>query len=343
MDLYERQADPSDFVKEPLFSEVELGECWRSRLDEHQRTLTARVTQPDADVVSTLLDERTTLVRADALVWLRQLAPESIHAVVTDPPYSLIEYADENHRKLRNGHGGVWRIPPAFDGSTRSPLPRFTVLSEDDRLRLEAFFTQVARELLRALVPGGHVFIASNPLLSTSTFGTFLNVGFEKRGEIIRVVQTLRGGDRPKGAHEEFPDITVMPRSCWEPWGLFRKPLAGTVADNLRRWGTGALRRKSSDEPFKDLIACSPTRSTERAIAPHPSLKPQRFLRQVVRAALPLGHGIVLDPFAGSGSTLAAAASMGYLSIGIEKDEEYFKVAVSAFERLRDLDPGQPK
>ena len=43
-------------------------------------------------------------------------------------------------------------------------------------------------------------------------------------------------------------------------------------------------------------------------------------MRQIVRAVLPLGEGVVLDPFAGAGSTLAAAEAVGYASIGVEKD-----------------------
>ena len=58
----------------------------------------------------------------------------------------------------------------------------------------------------------------------------------------------------------------------------------------------------------------------------HPSLKPQAFLRQIVRGALPLGDGVLLEPFAGSGSTLAAAEAIGYTSIGIEKDPHYFEM-----------------
>jgi site-specific DNA-methyltransferase (adenine-specific) len=144
----------------------------------------------------------------------------------------------------------------------------------------------------------------------------------------------LRGGDRPKGAEEEFPDITVMPRSCFEPWGIFRKPLEGTVAENLRKWGTGGLRRISAAEPFKDLILCSPTRSAEREISPHPSLKPQRFMRQVVRAALPLGIGIVYDPFSGGGSTLAAAEAIGYHAIGTDRVLDYVDMGREAFHKL---------
>jgi site-specific DNA-methyltransferase (adenine-specific) len=175
-------------------------------------------------------------------------------------------------------------------------------------------------------------------LLSTLTFSALVESGLEKRGEVIRLVSTLRGGDRPKGAESEFADISVMPRSCWEPWGLFRTPISeNTVAENLRKHSVGGFRRISSAEPFKDLIECPPARGTEREVAPHPSLKPQRLMRYLVRASLPLEEGIVLDPFAGSGSTLAAAGAVGYHSIGIERDQQYFQMAKAAFPKLKAL------
>ena len=128
-----------------------------------------------------------------------------------------------------------------------------------------------------------------------------------------------------------------MPRSQWEPWGLFRKPCEGRVQDNLRAQGTGGLRRISGDLPFSDVIRSAPTRGNERDIAPHPSLKPQALMRQLVRAALPLGIGTVLDPFMGGGSTVAAALAVGYESIGVERDAAYFKMAQKAVPILSEL------
>ena len=283
------------------------------------------------------LSDHAVYVHSDALQWLSGLPANSIHAVVTDPPYGMVEYDEKNHSKLRKGRGGVWRIPPSFDGATRRPVPRFTVLSKEEILNLHGFFSAMAYGLLKALVPGGHVFVASNPLISTTTFHAFIESGFEKRGEVIRLVQTLRGGDRPKGAEEEFSGVTAMPRSCWEPWWVFRKPIEGTLAENLRSWGAGGLRRISDDEPFKDVIHCSPTRGIEKEVAPHPSLKPQRFLRKLVRASLPLGIGIIYDPFAGSGSTLAAADALEYRAIGTDSDRQYFAMARQAFQSLSAL------
>ena len=285
------------------------------------------------------LDSLCKLIHGDSIDVMKSMASESIHSIVTDPPYGLIEYEDGNHAKLRSGKGGVWRIPPKLNGVERAPLPRFTVLGPQDRERLAQFFRAFAEQALRILVPGGHLILASNPLLSTAVFDVIARAGFEKRGEIIRLVATLRGGDRPKGFEEEFAEVSVMPRSGWEPWGLFRKPISErTVSLNLRRWGTGGLRRPSSELPLKDVMECAPARGKERAAAPHPSLKPQKLMRALVHASLPLGKGVVLDPFAGSGSTLAAASAIGYRSIGIERDGEYILLAQGAFPTLKSLE-----
>lgn len=277
---------------------------------------------------------KATLILADCLEWLTFQPKTSIHAIVTDPPYGLVEYSAQDQTKLRAGKGGVWRLPPSFDGATRSPLPRFTVLSVAERSHLADFFAQWATALVPALVPGANVVVATNPLLSYIVAGALANAGLERRGEIVRLVTTMRGGDRPKGAHEEFPGVSVMPRSMWEPWLVFRRPLEGRVQDNLRKWKTGGFRRPSDQRPFGDVIRSAPTRKEERELAPHPTLKPQHFLRRLVRGVLPLGDGVVVDPFCGAGSTLAAASSVGYTSIGVEKDEQYFEMADRAISVL---------
>jgi DNA modification methylase len=282
---------------------------------------------------------RATLIHADAFDWMRAREPRSVHAIVTDPPYGLLEYSHEEQVKLRRGRGGVWRIPPAFDGHRRAPLPRFTVLNARDRAALHDFFLEFGKSALRITVPGAHVLVASNPLLVHVVANAMTAAGLEIRGYLARLVMTMRGGDRPKNAHREFVDVSVMPRSMFEPWVILRNPLEGRAQDNLRKWGTGGFRRTSAERPFGDVIVSQPTPRTERGIAPHPSLKPQAFLRPVVRAALPLGRGVILDPFAGSGSTLAAANAVGYRSVGIERDRRYVNMARKAIPELAALTP----
>ena len=324
-----------------LFVKIDRGHY---RVREEAQAILSLVDQGNRTLTSPLIAAReafrfgdATLIQGDCFQWLATAQTNSIEAVVTDPPYGLVEYSEIEQNKLREGRGGVWRIPPSFDGNTRSPLPRFTVLSRDDITDLDRFFFAWARLLFPIVVPGAHVIVASNPLLSFLVANAVTRAGFERRGEIIRLTMTMRGGDRPKAAHTEFSEVSVMPRSMWEPWLIFRKPIEGRVQDNLRRWKTGGFRRPSKDQPFGDVITSAPTRKQERSLAPHPSLKPQAFMRKIVRAVLPLGEGTILDPFAGSGSTLAAAEAVGYRSIGIEKDPRYFDTARDALPKLTGL------
>lgn len=280
-------------------------------------------------------------LHADCFAWLADQADCSLHAVCTDPPYGLIEFAPEQVAKLRAGRGGVWRIPPSMNGSEREPLPRFTILTDEQKRDIEAFFCRWGNHLQRPLRPGGHVLIASNPTLQMHVQRGMADAGYELRAVIVRLYHGFRGGDRPKNAETEFPAVCVTPRGNYEPWLLFRKPIAEkTVAQNLRKWATGGLRMLAGNRPLPDVIPSSRTPRAERQLAPHPSLKPQHLLRILVRSLLPLGEGIILDPFLGSGSTLAAATAIGYQSVGVEADESYYQLAVTAIPQLSRLYPG---
>lgn len=280
------------------------------------------------------------IVQTDCFDWLRQCPAQSVHAVCTDPPYGILEFTETELVKLRAGRGGVWRLPPKVGGSQRDPLPRFTVLTAEQKAHLQNYFRDWGSLLLRALVPGAHVCIAGHPILQHLVQGAMAQAGFEVRPAIIRLYYSFRGGDRPKNAEAEFPEVCVTPKGAYEPWMLFRKPIeASTVAENLRRWKTGGLRRLSQDKPLPDAIPSGRTPKREEAISNHPCLKPQHFLRIIVRALLPLGEGTLLDPFMGSGSTIAAATAVGYASTGLELDEEYFHLAEKAIPRLTALYP----
>lgn len=312
-----------------LFERSSRG-CYRLR--SNCQSSVTKSPQPTKHVVG-----QAELYQASCFDWMRDREAHSVHAIVTDPPYGLLEYSETEQTKLRNGRGGVWRIPPSFDGHQRSPLPRFTVLNEGDLTAMRDFFFEFGKLALRVTAPGANILIASNPLLAHVVANAVNAAGLEMRGQIIRLVMTMRGGDRPKNAHEEFPEVSVMPRSMFEPWLVLRHPLDGRVQDNLRKWGTGGFQRPSKERPFGDVIASNPTQKNERSIAPHPSLKPQAFLRTIVKAALPLGKGVILDPFAGSGSTLAAANALSVSSIGIEKDPRYVALARKAIPKLAAL------
>jgi site-specific DNA-methyltransferase (adenine-specific) len=283
---------------------------------------------------------KSRIIHADCFQWLAKVPPHSFHAIVTDPPYGVKEYDFDQLEKRANGNGGIWRIPPSFDGHTRAPLPRFTALDSRERKRLREFFVEWAKLASRALRPGAHVFIATNSFIAQLLYAALVDGGLEFRGQMMRLVRTLRGGDRPKNAEKTFPDVSSLPRGCYEPWGIFRKPLLAKmkVSDCLREFQTGGIRRLANGKPFSDVIPSERTPRRERAIANHPSLKPQSLLRQLVYVSLPLGEGVVVDPFMGSGSTIAAAEALGISSVGVERLKQYFQMAQVAIPKLRAIE-----
>src|SRR5204863_9870620 len=100
----------------------------------------------------------------------------------------LNEYDAHQLEKRKNGRGGIWRLPPAFDGAKRQPLPRFTALNERERKRLADFFTEWSRLVVRTLRHGGHVCIATNSFMSQLLYSSLVAGGLEYRGELIRLV-----------------------------------------------------------------------------------------------------------------------------------------------------------
>jgi site-specific DNA-methyltransferase (adenine-specific) len=251
-----------------------------------------------------------------------------------------VEFSSEEVAKLRKGKGGIWRIPPKLNGAERNPLPRFTVLSDSQKEDIAKFFHRWGEALLTPLVPGGHVFVASNPTLQMYAQQGMVRAGYELRACVVRLYHGFRGGDRPKNAEKDFPSVCVSPRGNYEPWLLFRKPISEkTVAQNLRKWGTGGLRMLAGNRPVPDVIPSGRTPRSEEEISDHPSLKPQHLLRILVRSLLPLGTGTILDPFMGSGSTLAAATAVGYPALGLEIDPVYYNGAVTAIPQLARVHP----
>jgi site-specific DNA-methyltransferase (adenine-specific) len=278
--------------------------------------------------------------QANCFEWLKEQPAHSFHAVCTDPPYGVLEFSEKELAKLRIGRGGVWRLPPKVGGSQRDPLPRFTVLTDAQKEQLRDYFCDWGKLLMPTLVPGAHVCVAGHPILQHLVQSAMVAAGFEVRPAIMRLYYGFRGGDRPKNAEAEFPEVCVSPKGAYEPWMLFRKPISeNTVAENLRKWKTGALRRLAADKPLPDAIPSGRTPKREEAIADHPCLKPQHFMRILVRSLLPLGEGRILDPFMGAGSTIAAANAVDYDSVGVELDAEYFAMAEDAIPRLAALYP----
>ena len=154
--------------------------------------------------------KHTRIIHADCFEWLGRLPENSLHAIVTDPPYGVKEYDFDQLEKKENGNGGIWRLPPSFDGHVRSPLPRFTALDRKERDSVDRFFVEWGRQVMHALRPGGHVFLASNAFqvamsLVDSVNGSLdaVSFGFAQRGGV------LRGQFQAQGIIRSAPDMLI--------------------------------------------------------------------------------------------------------------------------------------
>src|SRR5438445_2640845 len=125
------------------------------------------------------------IIHADCFEWLGKVPENTFHAIVTDPPYGVKEYDFDQLLKRANGNGGIWRIPPSFDGHTRAPLPRFTALDSRQRKRLREFFVEWAKLASRSLRPGAHVFIATNAFIAQLLYAALVDGGLEFRGQLM--------------------------------------------------------------------------------------------------------------------------------------------------------------
>jgi site-specific DNA-methyltransferase (adenine-specific) len=94
----------------------------------------------------------------------------------------------------------------------------------------------------------------------------------------------------------------------------------------------GANGNKWTDQDYRK----GDTKPTTERKNTHPTVKPVELMKYLCRLVTPKG-GTVLDPFMGSGSTGMAAKDEGFDFIGIEKEEEYFKICESRINRFAPL------
>ncbi|QNQ43031.1 DNA-methyltransferase [Brucella intermedia] len=169
------------------------------------------------------------LYQADCRDVLRSLADNSIDSIVTDPPYALVSIVK------RFGKPGS--APAKGNEAYQRASAGFMGKSWDTGE--VAFSEEFWRECLRVLKPGGHIVAFSGTRTYHRMAVAIEDAGFEIRDQL----GWLYGSGFPKShnQHDEWEGWGTALKPAWEPIALARKPLDGTVAANLAKWGVGAL------------------------------------------------------------------------------------------------------
>jgi len=109
---------------------------------------------------------------------------------------------------------------------------------------------------------------------------------------------------------------------------------------NLGRWPANLIHDGSEEvvallgEAARFFYTAKADKSDRGPGNNHPTVKPVDLMRYLVRLVCPIG-GVVLDPFSGSGTTLAAAQAEGCLAIGVEREAAYCEIIKGRFHQRR--------
>ncbi|BCZ90365.1 hypothetical protein TthAA22_21700 (plasmid) [Thermus thermophilus] len=142
---------------------------------------------------------------------------------------------------------------------------------------------------------------------------------------------------------------TPQARGGYEPIVVAQKPPEGGLVKNFLAWGVGlydfSQRLEGGRAPANVLASPGasflppiffvpkPGKAEKGSGNDHPTVKPLALLRYLIRLTTEKG-AVVLDPFAGSGSTLVAARLEGRRFVGIEIHEHYLRIAKRRLEAL---------
>jgi len=185
-----------------------------------------------------------TLHQGDCLDLMRAMPANSIEAVVTDPPYGLEFMGQEwDSFKSANTHAEArTRREADLRDASKGAYVRHAVNAYEAGHPYQVWCTSWSRELLRVMKPGAYLLAFGG----TRTVHR-LTCGIEDAGFIVRdKLCWLYGTGFPKNHNiaAEMPD--------WHGWGtalkpahediiLAQKPLDGTYAQNIAKWGCGAM------------------------------------------------------------------------------------------------------
>lgn len=264
-----------------------------------------------------------------------------VDSVVTDPPYnieSIIKrFGKANYKAAGFGTDGVFqRSSERFIGQTW----------DESKIAQDPEFWSLVLDVMK---PGAYLM----------AFGFPRNVhrqvcAIEDAGFVIhpgRIWRNQQGMPKPhpaaKAMRKSKDPKVVAAAGDWEGWVygtqslrpelepivLAQKPFSEkTGPANIAKHGVGALnidacRGPNGEYPttFIDEVFDYPKASkTDRAGSEHPSVKPVGLLAKICRLMTP-PNGLILDPFAGSGTTGQAAVQEGFRIVMMEQDETFLQ------------------
>ncbi len=293
--------------------------------------------------MNTLKDN--SIYQGDSLALLESVNDETVHLILSDIPYGIgaddWDVLHRNNNSAYLGSSSAQKMAGSVFEKRRKPINGWCQADKEIPRQYQKWCSTWASEWLRVLKPGGNALIFGGRRYSHRCTCALEDAGFNfkdslawlrpnapHRAQRLSVVYSRRGDEEASSEWKGWRVGNLRP--LYEPILWFFKPyrIGGTIADNVLRYGVGAYDQESYmhylGEP-NNVIKCGMTNG-EGGL--HPTQKPLKLMQILIELTSRTGQ-LVLDPFAGSGTTLVAAMLLKRRYLGFELDPNYVEICKS--------------
>jgi len=290
----------------------------------------------------------------DAIHLLKQIPDNTIDLVLTDPPYFLDKLDNSwNHQKISEQKeycNVVTSLPPGMK------------FDKEQGNKFYLWYIEISKEIFRVLKPGAFFFSFSSPRLFHKMACAIDDAGFLIRDTLLwiytqnqpKAMSLNHFIDKSNLSDEKKNTLkkqlhgwkTPQLKSCYEPIAMAQKPTEGTFLENFQKYKTGLINtniqmgqyqnmfpsnihttEQMLNEMDKYFLISKPTKKEKGEYNTHKTVKPIALCEHLIKLTTYNESAIVLDPFAGSGTTLLAAKKLNRQFIGSDINIEYIQIA----------------
>jgi site-specific DNA-methyltransferase (adenine-specific) len=296
-----------------------------------------------------------TIFCGNSVELIKTFPDEYAHAIISDIPYGIgygeWDVLHNNTNSALGGSSAAQSNGGALFKRRGKPLNGWSNADKNIPVEYQEWCSSWASEWLRVLKPGASCFIFAGRRFAHRCTVALEDAGFtfkdmlawEKttaphRAQRISEIYKRRGDNEQAKNWEGWRVANLRP--LFEPILWFQKPYktGGTLADNVIKYGVGAWNENAlsiynscspltGNVPNSNIISVGYDKNDHGL---HETQKPLKLMECLV-SLVTQENAIVIDPFAGSGTTCLAAKNLNRHYIGIELNEEY---AAAAQKRL---------
>jgi site-specific DNA-methyltransferase (adenine-specific) len=245
------------------------------------------------------------ILQGDCIELMKSIETSTIDCCITDPPYNISGYDNKKEIGWLKSNK-TWTKDKSFN-KIDAEWDKFT---DDD---YENFTLNWLIEVKRILKPNGNIAI----------FGSYHNIfkiGYLLEKLDLRIINSLVWYKR-----NAFPNITqrmFCESTEYVIWAT------NNNKKHAKNWTFNYKKMKeiNGGVQMRNMFDIPNTKTSEKTFGKHPSQKPLELINNLIMA-LTNENDIIIDPFLGSGTTCVSAKRLDRSYIGIEQNEDYFKLA----------------